>query len=414
MTDTTAKSGEGPFVLILASAMGVSLFIFFALAALSPQIVADLGFSRAQLGALTTVLFAVSGVGALVAGRIVDAVGGRRVLMGLFVLSAAGMAAVALSRSYVQMLVGVGIVGLALAAANPATNHLVQAFAAPGRRGVLIGLKQSGVQVGAFAAGAILPAAAIEVGWRAVLLGAAVLGLAWAVPAGKVLPAPPPAAPSSSRPTPAPLRVGRLAFYAGCMGAAIAPVGSYLPLYAHEQLGFSVVVAGMLPAVIGGIGIFSRVAWGRYAEKGRSAAPALLWLAVFSVGAQLMILLAAASPWLVWIGAVGFGASATSWSAVGMLAVIREASAEQAGRASGWLVLGFHAGLVASPIALGALVDRTGSYRWAWTLLLGCFAAAAAIAWRWQAVERRRDAQADPWPGHHLHPSTLTGNKEIT
>lgn len=64
--------------------------------------------------------------------------------------------------------------GLALAVGNPVTNKLVALHVLPAARGLVMGIKQSGVQIGAFLAGMLLPALAGVLGWRWAL-GAAAL-----------------------------------------------------------------------------------------------------------------------------------------------------------------------------------------------------------------------------------------------
>ena len=67
------------------------------------------------------------------------------------------------------------VVGIGQTLANPATNKMIAHEVPPGRRGLITGIKQSGVQAGAFVAGVAFPAAAVAVGWRSVPLAVAVV-----------------------------------------------------------------------------------------------------------------------------------------------------------------------------------------------------------------------------------------------
>lgn len=60
--------------------------------------------------------------------------------------------------------------GLAMGINNRLTNRLVALHASRGRRGLVVGVKQSGVKVSHLAAGAALPLLAATVGWRQGLL----------------------------------------------------------------------------------------------------------------------------------------------------------------------------------------------------------------------------------------------------
>ena len=73
-----------------------------------------------------------------------------------FAIAAATLVAMALAPAYPAMLVAAGLAGLALATGNPVTNKLVAVHLPPGTRGLVMGGKQAGVQVGAFMAGALL------------------------------------------------------------------------------------------------------------------------------------------------------------------------------------------------------------------------------------------------------------------
>ena len=82
--------------------------------------------------------------------------------------------------------------------------------------------------------------------------------------------------------------------------------------------------------------------------------------------------------------AILFGATAVTWNAVGNLTVITESGTGLAGRASGILTFGFYIGFVASPVLFGLLVDATGSYILAWSLIGLGFAATVAVIVGWR------------------------------
>jgi len=73
-----------------------------------------------------------------------------------------------------------------------------------------------------------------------------------------------------------------------------------------------------------------------------------------------------------------------TWNAVGNLAVISESGSGLAGRASGLLTFGFYMGFVGSPMLFGLLVDATGSYTLAWSLVGLGFAGTVAVILGWR------------------------------
>lgn len=379
------------FAATLALAMAVSTFLMVVFGTLAPFFAADLGLSRTQVGTLTTALYVTGALLSPVLGPAADRLGARRLVLALFAVGAASFVAAALAPSYALLLVVALFGGLAVAIGNPATNLLIATHTQPDRQGVVTGVKQSGVQIGVFLGGAALPALAAAFGWRTATMAAVVLpalgvaGLARAVP-------------QDGRPAPRAARVGSprlpvgmrwLAAYGFGMGLGVSAVGAYLPLYAVERLGMAETVAGLLSATIGAVGIAARILWGRSADRSTTPpARSLTVLGVASVVAAALVLLAEpVSPALAWAGAVVAGGSAVAWTAVGMLAVVRQSPLAVAGRASGLVLLGFYGGFIVGPPAFGVLVDTTGRYASGWLFTLAAFAVSTAVGWAWGRSE---------------------------
>jgi cyanate permease len=113
----------------------------------------------------------------------------------------------------------------------------------------------------------------------------------------------------------------------------------------------------------------------------------LLLLGVGAVAAiGLVIAIERVGLWIAWPAAVLFGATAVTWNAVGMLAVISESGSRMAGRASGMVTFGFYIGFVGSPMVFGLMVDSLDSYELAWLLVAVVFAATAAVVLAWRRV----------------------------
>jgi len=181
----------------LAMAMVVAAFPQYAFGVLGPFLVADLGLSRAELGALTTAMFVAAAGLSPVSGRIVDRIGGRRSMLMLFAATAAGLVLAAVARTYLMLLAATLVTGVGFALGNPATNHVLAFHVDPHRKGALTGVKQSGVQAGALLAGVALPGLAGGVGWRGALLASLVLPVVGLVLAFVLVP--PTAAASAAR-----------------------------------------------------------------------------------------------------------------------------------------------------------------------------------------------------------------------
>ncbi|WP_324827523.1 MULTISPECIES: MFS transporter [Streptomyces] len=185
---------------LLTCAMAFSMMQLFLLGALGPQLGDDLNVSPTVLGLTTTVGLGAAAVLSPVGGRVVDRMGPRRCLVALLLVSAAALALIGSAPGAGFLLAAVALGGLPQALANPATNKTILAAVPAERRGSVTGMKQSGVQLGAFAAGLPLAAPAGVVGWRGAVwaaAGTAVVAAAWAAVvaaawAARTLPADPP------------------------------------------------------------------------------------------------------------------------------------------------------------------------------------------------------------------------------
>jgi MFS family permease len=360
--------------------MATGTFPGFAFGVLGPELVVDLGLSRTALGLISTVHFVVGGLGSIGAGRLVDRFGARRMMVAAFVSVALALAGMGLAPSYVWLLAGSAASGFALATGNPSTNRAVSERIPAGRRGIIMGVKQAGVQVGAFLAGSLLAPFAQASGWRTALLASAVVPAVGALLALVAVPADGAvtgATPTADRPR-LPSAVRHLAVYAFLMGAGVAAVIAYLPLFAVERLALTTATAGAVAAAIGSVGIVSRVAWGAVAERIGSFRLPLTVMGVGAVAATLAIMAAPrVGLWVVWVGAVLMGMSAVTWNTVGMMAVIAEVDVADSGRASGVVLFGYYLGFVPSPLVFGRIVDTTGSYTTGWVVITVVFVVSA-------------------------------------
>jgi predicted MFS family arabinose efflux permease len=367
---------------VLTVAMALSMLPLFLLGALGPFLVAAFRIDRPLLGLLVTVGFGLASILSLLVGPMVTSLGPRRCLIVLFTASAAVLAAFAAAPGYGVLVAAVAASGVPQALANPATNQLIAGTVPAERRGALTGVKQSGVQLGAFFAGLPLAAVAAAVSWRAAVGLAAVTALVAAV-VTLALPADPALA---QRPQWSALTLPRgtaawLCGFSVLLGGGISAVNTYVALYATQQLRMSPQLAAALVAALGVAGIIGRIGWTRLAARGSSPATTLAPLAAGAVLAALALLLASRHgiAW-AWIGTVGVGSCAVSANAVSMVTVIATARPGQVPRDSATVSAGFFAGFALGPPTFGALVEATGHYDPAWILVAVEFLAAALLA----------------------------------
>ena len=369
--------------------MTASAFQVFALAILASPIISELDLSRAQIGLIGSVNTAVGAVTAPATGRLTDRIGPRRAVSFVLGFSAAGMALMAWAPSMWWLFLATAVGGVAQGWGNPATNSLIATRVAPGRRGGVTGVKQSGVTLGVFLSGLALPGLEAVWDWRAASLSFAVVFTVLAVAVHLTLGPDPDAADgrmTASESALLPRRLDpfviRLAVYALLMGIAGGAVGRFFPLYAEEALGFSLGTAGVLTAIGGLLGMVARVAVGRLAEA--RFAPTRLLSVLAMVGASYCVLLAVVTEstrGLLFLAPPLSAVGIAAWNAVAMLAIIMFFSKAQAGRASGVVMLGFLGGMSISAPVAGFTVDRIGVYWPVWAVAAALAAIAAASMW---------------------------------
>lgn len=393
MSDLSENSLDrrGPraaFTFVLFLGMAFSTIVAFAIPALAPFLIDEMGLLRSQIGSFTSAFYLVGTVGSIPAGRFVDARDARDVLVVTFVISSLTLAATAIAPAYFWMLIAVGCAGTLNATCNPVTNKLIVQNIAPGGRGWVTGIKQGGVQIAAFAAAALLPTLATEIGWRAALAVTAAIPLLGVAVTFALVPRDPRRVDRSRLRGAGPGRlpaIGWLAVYAFLMGAAVSCVFSYLPLYAHEALGLTPPSAGAATSLVGLTAAASGMLWARASERFGHTSTALVLIGAFSLVPMILLLAAPdIASWLVFPAAVAFGGTAAAWNATGMLAVMSQAGPEHAGQASGLVLTGFFGGFILTPLLFGYSVDLTDTYAWGWSFLTLALAGSIGAATLWR------------------------------
>ncbi len=362
---------------ILASAMGAATLALAACAVLARDLIVEFEVARWQIGALVTVNSLTGAVMSPIAGRLADRFGARRSTVLTLVVATLGLLGISLSPVFLVLAGSTIVSGIAQALTNPATNKVLSLHIPKGSRGLITGVKQSGVQFGTFLAGVTMPVVAAAWGWRAAVAVFAVASLTALVFAVLRIPHDPPttaeARSEGGRSAPLPALVPRIAAYGFLLGTGGTAIVTYLPLFAEEHLGLSPVTAGRALAVTGLFGVVARISWGRIAEVRLGARTSLMVIALTASAAATVLAASTWMPGLIWLGAALTGISASAWNSVGMLAIITEVPFEHAGRGSGVVLFGFLLGLSVGAPVFGWSVDRIGVYTPGWLVVAGIF-----------------------------------------
>ncbi|HSM44429.1 MAG TPA: MFS transporter, partial [Acidimicrobiia bacterium] len=166
-----------------------------------------------------------------------------------------------------------------------------------------------------------------------------------------------------------PLVVRWVATYGLISGLATSALIGFLPLFAHESIGWSEAAGGTLIAVIGLAGIAARIVWPRLSERYLGHGRTLRILAVMSTFTAILLALASVEVlpgWVLVPAALLLGGGAVAWNAVGMLAVMDFSPEGAVGRGTGLVLFGFLLGLALGATLMGLSVDELDSYTVGW------------------------------------------------
>lgn len=388
-----SDGGRWGLLALVTAAHAFGAVSVLAVAPLAPLLLEDLHLTRAQVGLFLPAIYLGGVIMSLPAGWLTDRLGARLTLAAGQGLTGALVALAAGADRFVLILLLLFLGGLGWAVVNPATGKVILERFPARERGFAMGIKQTGLTVGGIAASLTLPALALAHGWRVALTVAAVTSLVAAAAGLVFLPADRARGHAGQ---PDPPRFAELARFLSnrsllvllasglALGMAQASVLAYLALFAREGLGWSVVAAGGLLALVQVGGTASRLGWGFISDRffGGRRRPCVIINSVIGGSSYLVFASGAGLP-VPLVGAVAVVAGAGAFGWVGLyLALAAEVGGHRyAGLLTGVAVSFAWSGVLAGPPLFGLLLQWTGAYGVPWLVLaLLAFGAAAALA----------------------------------
>lgn len=371
---------------VTATTMATSTFPIIVASVLAAQLLEEFDIGRTQVGLLVT----ASGlVGALVSpalGKLTDRLGAVRSMVWTLAGSAVTLTALALSPDYGFLFAAAVLTGLPNGWGNSATNALIVDNVATGVRGVVTGVKQSGVQIGTFLGGLLLPVFTVWWNWRVAVL------IFLAMPAGGLLAMIGRKDPNhhESRGTilsggKLPTSVTWIAIYGFASGLGSSAIIGFLPLFAEEDQLWSKPAAGTILAIVGLTGVVGRILWSRWSERSLGHGRTLRILAWMTTATSVLLALASvgfAPSWVLVPAAILLGGGAVAWNAVGMLAVMEISPPGLVGKGTGAVLFGFLFGLALGPPLMGYSVDVLGTYTPGWLATAALMTISGLIAFK--------------------------------
>ena len=159
--------------------MSVSYVDRQTLAALAPTVTRELGIDETSYGLLLSAFSVAYLVGSPLAGRLVDAVGARRGLLGAVLVWSVVAGLHALVPSFAILFTLRIALGLAEAPSFPGAAQTVHRALPPGERARGLGILFTGSSFGAMIAPKLATFFNERFGWRGAFLGSALVGLVW-------------------------------------------------------------------------------------------------------------------------------------------------------------------------------------------------------------------------------------------
>lgn len=345
-----------------------------AIAVLMPVASVDIGVSPGFVGVAMALVYTGSMVSALVSGDAITRGGPIGVSQLCLLLCLAGLAAFAVPGVAMAVL-GVLVMGLGYGPVTPASSHILIRTTPPSILSMVFSIKQTGVPLGGALAGAIIPWLVLACGWQ---WAALLAGGASAVLALLLVPyrtrydterSSPPRL--SMRNAFAPLKMvlvhrglRRISIAATFYSIMQLSLISFLVTYVIQEVGMSLVDAGLLLSAAQGCGVGGRILWGVLSDRSGRPLQVLGVLGiVMGAGAVLAAAFSPAWPYAALVAVSGvFGSSAIGWNGVFIAEIARIATPSHAGAATGGsLFLTFLGILLALP-AFAGIASLTGSY----------------------------------------------------
>lgn len=366
---------------------------------LAPAAAGDVGVPAAYVGLYIALAYGASMVSSLACGDLIRRFGAIRVSQFCLALCALGSLCGA-GGTLGFFVVSALFMGMGYGPMTPASSHVLARTTSPTAMSLVFSVKQTGVPLGGAAAGALVPALVLGVGWRLALVVVAALcvivGLL-AQPIRRAL--------DSDREPGRRIHVGslagplrvvlttpdvrRLAFMSFVYSSLQLCLVTYLVTYL-TGIGHSLVQAGLMMSAAQAAGVAARVVWGAIADRTGKPVGVLAFLGCgMAVGALAAGAFDATWPPLaVVVVCAWFGATAISWNGVYLAEVARRAPQGRAVEATGGALAFTYFGVLVSPPLFGLAAEHGAGFGAAFAFL--ALPSVACAGWLWLSYRSAR------------------------
>jgi predicted MFS family arabinose efflux permease len=341
--------------------------------AIAPAIAADLGVSPALVGYQFTLAYIGAMTSSLFAGALVQRFGSWRTSQSSLGLLAAGH--LILMTGHLELMVlGSLVTGLGYGMMNPPALDLLNRVVTPSNRNLVFSVRFTGVPIGGVLASLVGPSLALEVGWQATMLVVGAFGFVLFLVMQPLRARFDADRQRDARVIRDPFVGLRLvmadpalryfSFTGLCFAAVQLSLMSFAVTLLVDEVGWTLVTAGIALSCVQVAGVIGRVSWGVVADRVRSST--IVLIAIGSVTTLCGLVATQITPdWpevAVFAFFFVFGLASVGWNGVFASEAARISPPGRVGHAAGGSLFVTFSGVLAGPVVFSALHGVTGGY----------------------------------------------------
>jgi sugar phosphate permease len=334
------------------------------LAVLAPEFRDHYGLSLTEIG----VLLGVSSIGALLTllawGLTADRIGERTTATIGMSGAAVALAAAAYASAFASLVALLFLMAACAASANSATARAVTSWFDRHERGFALGVRQTAVPLGGFAAALALPPIVDAWGLRTGLLVlAGALAVAAAVAATLMVEGPLQTVEDESDVLRHPVRdprIWRIASGSSLLIVTQIVLTGFVVLFLESQRGFSHGAAGAVLAGMNVVAIAGRLLAGRLSDRRASRIGLILRIAAATaVAVGISAALVGGPNWLLCVALVAGGGMSMSWNGLAVAATVETVGPGRSGAALGVQQTLLQSAVVLTPLVFAPFISAT-------------------------------------------------------
>ena len=353
----------------------------FWLPAIAPEVADNVGLNASLIAYPVLLLYIFAMISSLFAGGFVNRFGAWRtsqlalLLIGISHLMFMG-------GSLLLIALGSVVLGWAYGMITPPASHLLSKVVTKKNRNLIFSIRFTGVPIGGVLAGILAPQVALEFGWQQSMLFSVIVAASLCLAMQPFRRKWDSDRSSDTALLRNPLTdlqlVWRLtslrwvALYGMCMGAIQTTLTTFTVTMLVEDIGYSLVLAGLGLSVIQFSSIFGRVAWGWVADKINNGLLTLMIIALIAmICAVITITLSPQWPHLlVYTLCFVFGVAGMGWNGVYASEIVRLSPKNDVSKTTGASFFITFSGVFIGPLLFSAGYSIVGAYNFSFFLTI--------------------------------------------